>query len=69
MAQLFLFIKGIGQIFAVIGKVIDLYREKDAKKAEEKKKTVDKLTDAIKETDRKKRASAVNMVLDDIGRL
>ncbi len=56
----------IAQLFSIIGKVIDLFREKDAKKAEAKKEALDKLTNAAKETDPKKRASELNRVLDDV---
>jgi hypothetical protein len=56
----------IGQLLALIGKVIDLFMEKDKKKAEAKKEAMDKLTDAAKETDKDKRASKLNRVLDDV---
>ncbi len=69
MAQIILFFKAIGQLSGLIIKVIDLFREKDAKKAAKKKENLDKLTDAIKETDPKKRASRLNMVNDAINRL
>ena len=59
----------IGQIAALIGKVLSLFMEKDKKKAEAKKQALDKLTDAAKETDPKKRASELNRVLDDVRRL
>jgi len=69
MAQIILFFKAIGQLSGLIMKVIDLFVEKDKKKAAKKKENLDKLTDAIKETDKKKRTSAVNRVLDDIRRM
>ncbi len=59
-------ITAITQLFALIGKVFDLFIEKDKKKAEAKKEALDKLTDAAKETDKKKRASKLNRVLDDV---
>ena len=59
----------IGQLLALIGKVISLFMEKDKKKSEAKKLALDKLTDAAKETDPKERASKLNRVLDDAGRL
>lgn len=60
---------GIFQLFQLIGKVIDLFNEKDEKKAESKKEALDTLTDAAKETDPVKRASELNRVLDDVNRL
>jgi len=57
------------QLFKLIGKVIDLFVEKDKKKSEAKKLALDKLTDAAKETDKKKRASLLNRALDDANRL
>ena len=62
-------ITSIIQLFKLIGKVIDLFIEKDKKKAEAKKETLDKLTDAAKETDPKKRASKLLRVLDDANRV
>ena len=59
----------IGQLLALIGKVISLFMEKDKKKAEAKKEALDKLTNAAKETNKKKRASKLNRVLDDVNRL
>ena len=59
-------ITAITQLFALFGKVFDLFIERDKKKAEAKKATLDKLTNAAKETDPKKRASALLNVLDDV---
>lgn len=59
----------ITQLFKLVGKVIDLFLERDKQKAEAKKEVLDKLTDAAKETDPKKRASEFNRVLDDTKRL
>ena len=56
----------LGQVFALFGKVLDLFMEKDKKKAEAKKEALDKLTNAAKETDKAKRASKLNRVLDDV---
>jgi hypothetical protein len=69
MAQILLFFKSIGQLALLLGKVIDLFVEKDKKKAEAKKESLDKLTNAAKETDKKKRASKLNRVIDDVNRL
>jgi hypothetical protein len=57
------------QLFKIFGKVLDLFTEKNKKKAEAKKEALDKLTNAAKETDKKKRASKLNRVLDDVNRL
>lgn len=59
----------ITQLFKLIGKVVDLFMERDKEKAEKKKANLDKLTNAAKETDRAKRASKLNRVLDDVKRL
>ena len=59
-------ITAIVQILKLFGKVLDLFMERDAKKAEVKKVALDKLTDAAKETDTTKRASKLNRVLDDV---
>ena len=59
----------IGQLAGLLGKVVGLFMEKDKKKAQAKKDALDKLTDAAKETDKKKRASMLNRVLDDARRL
>lgn len=63
------FFIALGQLFKMITAVISLFMEKDKKKSEAKKLTLDKLTNAAKETDKKKRASKLNRVLDDVGRL
>ena len=57
------------QLFKLVTKVIGLFMEKDKKKSEAKKVALDKLTDAAKETDTKKRASLLNRALDDANRL
>ena len=56
----------IGQFFRVIGIFLDLWREKDAKEAERKKRVADKVTEAFSETDKKQRASKLNRALDDV---
>jgi len=63
------FIIAIGQLLKIIGKVIDLFMEKNKNKAEAKKEVLDKLTNAAKHTDKNKRASAINRVLDGVKRL
>jgi hypothetical protein len=63
------FFIAIGQLFKLITKVIDLFMEKDKQKAEAKKQALDKLTNAAKETDKAKRASKLNRVLDDVNRM
>ena len=62
-------ITAVIQLFKIFGKVLDLFTEKNKKKAAAKKEALDKLTDAAKETDKKKRASKLNRVLDDVNRL
>jgi len=60
------FFIAFGQLLKIIGKVIDLFMERDKKKAEAKKLALDKLTGAAKTSDPKKRTSRLNRVLDDI---
>lgn len=56
----------IMSLFKFGGLIIGLFKEKDAKKAEEKAKVAGDMVNAYKETDPKKRASAINRVSDDI---
>jgi hypothetical protein len=62
-------ITALSQLLKVVGQVISLFAEKDKKKAETKKTNIDRLTNAAKETDPKKRASKLNRVLDDVKRM
>ena len=62
-------ITAVIQLFKIFGKVLDLFTEKNKKKAAAKKVALDKLTNAAKETDKKKRASKLNRVLDRTKRL
>ena len=59
----------LGNLVKVLFFFIDLWREKDKKKAAEKKAIAEKVTDAFKETDAKKRASRLNAAVADINRL
>jgi len=59
-------VTAIVQLFKIISKVVDLFLEKNKEKAESKKLALDKLTNAAKETDKDKRASKLNRVLDDV---
>jgi hypothetical protein len=63
------FFIAFGQLLKLIGKVVDLFMEKNKAKAAAKKEALDKLTDAAKETDPKKRTSKLLRVLDDTKRL
>ena len=63
------YISAFVQLLKIIGKVIDLFIEKDKKKATTKKKIMDEITDAAKETNPKLRASRLNMALDNANRL
>ncbi len=57
------------QLLKIFGKVLDLFMEKNKKKAEAKKKVMDEVIDAAKETNPKLRASRLNMALDNASRL
>ncbi len=57
------------QLLKIIGKVISLFAEKNKEKAAAKKKILDEVTDAAKETNPKLRASRLNMALDNTNRL
>ena len=59
----------IGNLFKVFFFFANLWQEKDAKKSAEKKEVADKVTNAFKETDPKKRASLLNSAVGDINRL
>ena len=59
----------IGQLAALLGRVISLFTERNKKKAAAKKDALGKLINAAKETDKKKRASKLNRVLDNTRRL
>jgi hypothetical protein len=63
------YVTAIIQFLKIIGQVFSLFVEKDKKQAAKKKENLDNVTDAAKETDPKKRASRLNMALDDINRL
>ena len=54
------------QLFKLITKVISLFMQKDAKKSAAQKEELDKLTNAAKETDPKKRTSKLNRILDGV---
>jgi hypothetical protein len=57
------------QSFKFFGFFIDLYKEKDKKKAEEKAIIGKDIVNAYKETDPKIRASRINAVSDAIDRV
>ncbi|MHA2068761.1 MAG: hypothetical protein ACXABY_30725 [Candidatus Thorarchaeota archaeon] len=59
----------IGQLLKALNFFLSLWREKDKKKAEAKKKVMTKVVDAFKQTDKKERASRLNRALDDANRL
>lgn len=59
----------LGQLLKIIGKVIDLFRETNKVKAAKKKDILNDVLDAAKETNKKIRASRLNMALDDTNRL
>ena len=59
----------IGQFFKIAMFFMKLWAEKDAAKAEEKKKIATKVIDALKQTDKKVRASRLNAAVSDINRL
>ena len=64
---------GIFQIIGNLTKVLlfflNLWREKDAQKAEAKKKVATKVVDAFKQTDKKELASRLNAAVHDINQL
>lgn len=49
--------------------LIDLYKEKDQKKSEEKAEVAKEVVDAFKQTDPKTRASMLNSAVDSINEL
>jgi hypothetical protein len=59
----------LGQLLKAFNLLFSLWRERDAEKAEAKKKVATKVVDAFKQTDKKERASRLNRALDDINRL
>ena len=59
----------IGNIFKVVLFFLNLWREKDAEKAEAKKKVANQIVDAFKQTDKAKRASRLNRAIGSINRL
>jgi len=63
------FFIALGQLLKIIGKVIDLFRETNKVKAAKKKDNLNDILDAAKETNKKIRASRLNMALDDTSRL
>ena len=62
-------IRLIGQFFKIAGFFLDLYKEKNKKKAEEKKKVADEITESFKETNPKLRAAKLNNAVQSINRL
>ena len=62
-------LKLIGQLFQVAMFFMNLWKEKDAAKAEEKKRVATKVIDAFKQTDKKERASRLNAAIGDINRM
>jgi hypothetical protein len=62
-------LKLIGQFFQVAIFFLKLWKEKDEKKAEEKKKIGTKIVNAFKQTDKAKRASRLSAAVNDINRL
>jgi hypothetical protein len=59
----------IAQLLKAFNLLLSLWREKNAEKAEAKKKIATKVVDAFKQTDKKERASRLNRALDDVNRL
>jgi hypothetical protein len=62
-------LKLIGQFFQIALFFMKLWKEKDAEKAEAKKKVATKVVDAFKQTDKKERASRLNAAIGSIKRL
>jgi hypothetical protein len=62
-------LKLIPQLIQIFLFFINLYREKDKEKAEEKKKVATKVVDAFKQTDKKERASRLNAAVHHINKL
>jgi hypothetical protein len=59
------FLVAAGQLLKLINKLVSLFMEKDAEKSRDKELEMNRLTNAAKETDPKKRASKLNRVLDN----
>jgi len=59
----------IGNLFKVFFFFANLWKEKDKKKAEEKKKVADEITEAFKQTNKKTRASRLNSAIANINKL
>jgi len=53
----------IGAVIRAVFFLLTLWAEKDKKRAEEKKKVADEITEAFKETDPKQRASKLNAAI------
>ena len=62
-------LKLIGQFIQVGMFLLNLWKEKDEAKAEIKKKLATKVIDAFKQTDKKERATRLNLAINDIRRL
>jgi len=62
-------IKLIGQVLKIFGFFLDLWKEKDAKKAKEKAIVGRDIVDAFKETNKDIRASRLSAAVNDINRL
>jgi len=62
-------IKLIGQFLKIIGFFLDLWKEKDKFRAEQKAAAAKEVVDAFKITDKDDRASAVSAAIARIGRL
>lgn len=58
----------IGQFFKVVLFFLDLWKEKDKKKAEEKAEIAKEIVDAFKQTDKAQRASSLNIVVGKLRR-
>ena len=62
-------LKLIGQFFQIAMFFLNLWKEKDAEKAEAKKKVATQVVDAFKQTDKTKRASRLNAAVAAINEL
>ena len=62
-------IKIIGKFFKIARVFMNLWKEKDARKNEEKKEIAIRVVNAFKQTDKKERASRLNAAVNDIRRL
>jgi hypothetical protein len=62
-------LKLISQFFQIALFFLNLWKEKDKEKAEEKKKIATQVVDAFKQTDKNKRASRLNAAVGNINRM